>query len=95
MIDRKEIGHIADISFLSFSDEALGAFSAEFEKIVAMFDKLSELDTGDVRLGFDASGASVTSLRPDIVEPSYERERLLENAPESAAGCVRIPGGEQ
>ena len=95
MTDQKEIERIAEISFLSFEEVALGSFSAEFEKILLMMDKLRELDIADARLGFDAAGAPVTALRPDTIEPSYSRDTLLRNAPESAAGCVRIPGGDQ
>ena len=42
----------------------------------------------------DASGASGSlslRLRADVVEPSLPRDTVLANAPEAAAGYVRVP----
>ncbi len=82
-----DIQHLAKLSRLKFSPAEEVKFAAEMKKIVELVEKLPNLD---------ASGALIDpnnpmTLRPDTVENSPNRKELLQNAPETQAGCIVVP----
>ena len=89
-ITREEVGKIALLSRLEFTDEQADAFAGQLGRILAYVDKLSALDTTDVEPTSHAL-ALVNVLRPDEVRPSLTPEQALANAPEQEAQCFRVP----
>lgn len=82
-----DIQHIAKLSRLSIEADKLEKFQREMENIVAMVEKLPNLE--NQTLGVDP--ADRMELRKDEIRPSLRREVVLQNAPKAAAGCIVVP----
>lgn len=82
-----DIQHIAKLSRLSIEADKLEKFQREMENIVTMVEKLPDLE--NQTLGVDP--ADRMELRKDEIRPSLRREVVLQNAPQSAAGCIVVP----
>ena len=82
-----DVRHIAKLSRLSIEEEKLDKFQKEMQDMVDMVEHLPALDGGAAQL----DPANPMELRTDEVRPSLRREKVLENAPQTAAGCVVVP----
>lgn len=89
-IDFERVRHVALLSRLDLSDEAVRRYSAELTRIVHHLNKLSELDLEGVEPTSHAIPLS-NVLRPDQPRPSLDRDEALANAPEKEDGCFRVP----
>ena len=82
-----DMKRLAKLSKLKFSPEEEAKFEKEMENIVAMVEKLPDID---------ASGALIDPdnprvMRKDVPEKKFSRDELLKNAPEVQAGCIVVP----
>lgn len=82
-----DIAHIAKLARLRMDDEQAEKFSAQMQDIVEMVSRLPELEGDAVEL----DPAHPMTLRPDVVRPSLRREEILQNAPQTEAGCFVVP----
>ncbi len=82
-----DIRHIAKLSRLSIGEDQVKRFQREMENIVAMVERLPAVE--NQTLGVDP--ADRMELRRDEIRPSLRREVVLQNAPQSAAGCIVVP----
>jgi aspartyl-tRNA(Asn)/glutamyl-tRNA(Gln) amidotransferase subunit C len=90
VIDREQVLHVAKLARLKLSDEEVERMSKELSGILEHVEHISELDL---------EGVEPTShvvelenvLRPDEPRPSWDRERVLEPAPDPADGSFRVP----
>lgn len=82
-----DIRHLAKLSRLKFSPEEEAKFSGEMEKIVELVEKLPNLDASGPLI----DPSNPMTLRPDRVENKPNRNELLQNAPETQAGCIVVP----
>lgn len=89
-IDRKEVEHVAQLARLKFDDEQIEVFLKQMNSILDYFDKLQELDTGDIE---PTSHAVVLNnvFRDDKVEEFPDKELLIKNAPSQEKGCFKVP----
>lgn len=83
------VDYISDLSRLRLPREEKEAMAEQLEQILAYMDTLNALDTG---------GAPEEQARPagnvwreDQVEPSFDREELLKNAPASDGETFLVP----
>jgi aspartyl-tRNA(Asn)/glutamyl-tRNA(Gln) amidotransferase subunit C len=60
------------------------------EKIISYVDKLNELDTLGVK-PMEHVIPMKNVLREDVSGESYDRERILSNAPKQCDGCFVVP----
>lgn len=81
-----DVQHIAKLAKLRIPQEREQAVAAELAAIVEMVEKLPPLEGGTL-----LEPDNLMQLREDIVQPSYPREALLQNAPETAQGCFLVP----
>lgn len=81
-----DVRHVAKLSKLKLSDEKAEKFEKEMQGILKMVENLPPLETGVL---LDEN--NTMTLRADVVEPSFSRDELLKNAPETAAGCFKLP----
>ncbi len=81
-----DVTHLAKLARLTIDEEERPRFAAEMQGIVEMVEKLPPIEGK-----LTADPANRMTLRPDRVEPSMRREALLENAPQSEAGCIVVP----
>ncbi len=89
-LSREEVGHIADLAKLALSDEEVARYQEQLSAILEHFDRLQELETEEI-----PPTATVLPLRSvmreDEARPPLEREKVLENAPDTEDGCFRVP----
>ena len=89
-ITTDEVKDIAVLARLEFNEEETGQFTYHLARILDYIGKLNELDTTDV-----PPTSHVLPIRnvvkEDIVKPSYEREKVLANAPAVEEGYFEVP----
>jgi aspartyl-tRNA(Asn)/glutamyl-tRNA(Gln) amidotransferase subunit C len=81
LIDEKLIDYLEDLSCLTLSDEEKRQLAGDFEKILGYMERLDGLDTGGAperSHPFD----HVNAFREDEAKGSFDRELILQNAPE-------------
>jgi aspartyl-tRNA(Asn)/glutamyl-tRNA(Gln) amidotransferase subunit C len=80
-IEIAEVEHVARLARLKLSEEEKGLFTNQLNGILDYMEKLNELDTG-------------------VIEPTFHvvshqnvmrKDAALENAPDKAQGCFRVP----
>ncbi len=82
-----DIKHIAKLSRLKVDDSEIEKFEKDMENIVSMIENLSDLeDTGSL---LDKDNSMV--LREDVAQNNFKRDELMQNAPQTKAGCVVVP----
>ncbi|MBC7764866.1 MAG: Asp-tRNA(Asn)/Glu-tRNA(Gln) amidotransferase subunit GatC [Hyphomonadaceae bacterium] len=89
-ITEAQVEHVAKLARLHLTAQEKQRLTAEMVNIIAFADKLNELDTS----GVEATAHAIpihNVFREDVVYPSYDREKLLVNAPSSEEGCILVP----
>ena len=90
VIDREQVLQVAKLARLKLSEDEVETMSKELSGILEHVERISELNL---------EGVEPTShvvelenvLRPDEPRESWERERVLEPAPDPADGSFRVP----
>ena len=82
-----DIKRLAKLAKLKFTPEEEEKYAAKMANIVAMVEKLPDLDASGPLIDPD----NPMEFRKDEVEKKYSRDELLANAPEVQAGCVVVP----
>jgi aspartyl-tRNA(Asn)/glutamyl-tRNA(Gln) amidotransferase subunit C len=89
-IERGEIEHVARLARLNLTEEEKGLFTDQLNSILDYMEKLNELDTGAIEPTFHVVSHQ-NVMREDEVKASQPQEAALENAPDKAQGCLRVP----
>jgi aspartyl-tRNA(Asn)/glutamyl-tRNA(Gln) amidotransferase subunit C len=93
-ITRAEVLKIAELAKLRFSEEELGEFTEQFQRILDYVEQLEQVNVEGVE---PTSHVSLTSdfdkhlLREDKVRECLPAEESLASAPDPAAGYFRVP----
>jgi aspartyl-tRNA(Asn)/glutamyl-tRNA(Gln) amidotransferase subunit C len=87
---RETIEHIADLARLNLSDNEMEKLTSEMGNIIGFFDKLNELDTSNVK-PMEHVIPIRNVFREDHVSQSYDRDKILANAPVKEDGCFKVP----
>lgn len=90
MIDRDQVLHVAKLARLRLTDEEVERMSSELSGILEHVERISALELDDVEPTSHVTRLE-NVLRPDEPRPSWPRERLLEQAPDSSDGAYRVP----
>jgi aspartyl-tRNA(Asn)/glutamyl-tRNA(Gln) amidotransferase subunit C len=90
VIDREQVVQVARLARLKLSDAELERMSKELSGILDHVERISELDLDDVEPTSHVVELE-NVLRPDEPRPSWNRERVLEPAPDPADGSFRVP----
>jgi aspartyl-tRNA(Asn)/glutamyl-tRNA(Gln) amidotransferase subunit C len=89
-ITRQQAEKVAHLSRLDLSDAELDLFSGQLSAIVEYIQKLNELDTKNVEpLAHCLPVHNI--FREDIVRPSLDVEKALENAPDRVDNYFKVP----
>ena len=84
------IDYVYTLARLSLSDDEKAKIKDEISKIIDYMDILNQVDTADVEPMSHV--LPVTNVfRKDEVVPSYDRDAILANAPDSDEGAFRVP----
>lgn len=81
------IRHIAKLARLKLPEEKVEKFEKEMIGIVEMVENLPPLDAS----GTLVDPSNSMDLRPDEPAASYPRDKMLQNVPHAAAGCIKLP----
>ncbi len=89
-ITKEQVEHVAHLARLNLSEEEISSLTTDMEMILEFADQMNEITFEDVN-----ATAHVIPLqnvfRDDVLQPSMERETLLENAPSHEKGCYTVP----
>ncbi len=89
-ISKETIEHVAKLARLNLTEGEKEKLTEQMAEIISYVDKLNELDTANVQ-----PTAHVMPLknvfREDVVKDSYDREKILANAPSKEDGCFKVP----
>jgi aspartyl-tRNA(Asn)/glutamyl-tRNA(Gln) amidotransferase subunit C len=94
MIDREQVLHVARLARLRLSDEEVGRMGEELSTILDHIEKLNELDLDGVEPTSHVVELE-NVLREDVPRPSLDRDKAIEQAPDSAGGGFRVPSPGQ
>ena len=89
-IDDDLIAYLEDLSGLALVDDEKNRLKGDLKDILSHMTLLSELDTEGVTERshpFD----NVNALRDDLVQPSFDRELILKNAPNRSDEMIIAP----
>lgn len=81
MIDREQVHKVAHLARLDLSAGEEEQFTTQLNGILDYFEQLNELDTTSVQPTTRAIDVSNVA-RLDTLQPSPEREQILESAPD-------------
>jgi aspartyl-tRNA(Asn)/glutamyl-tRNA(Gln) amidotransferase subunit C len=90
VIDREQVLHVAKLARLKLSDEEVERMASELSGILEHVEHISELDLEGVEPTSHVI-ALENVLRPDEPRPSWDRDEMLERAPDPASGAYRVP----
>ena len=89
-VNKETIEHVANLARLNLTEQEKEKLTTEMESIISYVDKLNELDTSEVLP--TAHVIPVKNVfREDKAEKSYDREKILANAPSAEDGCFKVP----
>jgi aspartyl-tRNA(Asn)/glutamyl-tRNA(Gln) amidotransferase subunit C len=88
-LTRDQVLHVAELAKLKLTDAEIDLFQEQLSAILAYADRLEELDTESIPPTARVSPLH-NVMRPDEVRPSFPRSAMLENAPDTQNGLVRV-----
>ncbi len=89
-VSKEDVKHIAKLSKLDLTEEELEKYTNELSSIVDFANELSNISVEGIKP--TAHILDIKNVfRKDEVQPSYDREEILKNAPSKDAGCVSVP----
>ena len=89
-ITEEMVDYVSALSRLRLGAEEKAQMTAELERIIGYMDVLDTLDTAAVEPMSHVFPVK-NVLRPDRVEPSFDRAALLENAPVPDEAAFLVP----
>jgi aspartyl-tRNA(Asn)/glutamyl-tRNA(Gln) amidotransferase subunit C len=89
-VDKTVVAHLAALSDISLSDEALAKLTVDLENIIKYIEQLQELNTDGVKPTYQLTGLA-NVWRDDTIQPQISREKLLALAPEQQNNQVKVP----
>lgn len=89
-VSLEDVRHLAELSQIRLNKTELTSLAGDIDRIVGYIDQLDELDTAGVEPTFQLTGLE-NVWRTDEVKPQLERRELLQLAPDSEDGQVKVP----
>jgi aspartyl-tRNA(Asn)/glutamyl-tRNA(Gln) amidotransferase subunit C len=90
VIDREQVLHVAKLARLRLSDEEVERMASQLSGILEHVEHINELELDDVEPTSHVI-ALENVFRPDEPRPSWDRDEILESAPDPASGAFRVP----
>ena len=84
------IAYIAKLASLELSDQEKELFQAQLDQVLAYVDQLNEVELPET-ISETNRGVSLSELREDVATGSISHEEVIQNAPASTNGCIRVP----
>ncbi len=89
----KDVRYVADLAHLELTDEEVKKYLPQIDSILQYVQKLNELDTSAIEPMAQVTypGSQNASFRADEARQNFSQDEALANAPESGAGCFKVP----
>lgn len=88
--DHIDVRYVADLARIELSDGECETFQSQLDAILGYIEKLKDADVEGIEPTAHASPV-FDRLRPDTSRDGLPQQALLQNAPDSAQGQVRVP----
>jgi len=88
-LSKKEVEKIAKLARLELTDEEIKTYSEQLSDILGYVEQLQEVDTENVKITSQVTGLS-NVLREDEVQGCDNPEELVDMAPESKDGLIKV-----
>lgn len=89
-MDERTLEYIAVLSRLALPQEEKAELLAQMQQILDYMELLGAVDTEHAEPLIQAAGLK-NVFREDVVQPSYDRERLMANAKKKLDGAYQVP----
>lgn len=89
-ISEDQVKHVAGLAKLKIDDDQLPYFTTQLDKIIGLFETLSQVDTEGVEPTSSVTD-QVNVMREDVAEDWHQQQALLDNAPDTQDGYIRTP----
>lgn len=89
-ITREQVEHIAHLARLEIKEDEVSLYTEQLEKIVALVEKLSSVDTDSIKPTYHVLDL-VNVFREDVAKEGLTREEVLKNSYEQEAGQFKVP----
>ena len=90
MIDRDQVLHVARLARLRLTDEEVERMSSELSAVLDHIENISQLDLDGVEPTTHVVELE-NVLRDDVPRTSWQREQILESAPDASDEGFRVP----
>lgn len=88
MVTKEEIMKIAILSKLFVAEDEIDRLTEDMSKIISFADTIN--NASEEGTDFDNINNLSNVLREDTVVPSFDREKILQNAKNSDDGCFLV-----
>ena len=85
-----DISHVARLARLALTDDELDRYRSQLGVILEHAARVQEVDTGGLEPTSHPLNLA-SRFRPDVVEPSLDRQEVLDQAPEVRDGYIVVP----
>ncbi len=89
-IDREMVEYVAELSKLRLSEPEKQLMQQDLTKVLQYMDILNSLPTDGVEPLTHVSGVE-NVFRADVARPSFNRDKILQNAIAAEDGCIKVP----
>jgi aspartyl-tRNA(Asn)/glutamyl-tRNA(Gln) amidotransferase subunit C len=92
-LTEKDARYVADLAHLELTEDEVKRFLPQLDSILEYMQKLNELDTSRVEPMAQVTYAAAENpaLRADAPYKTFSQDEALANAPETGAGCFKVP----
>ena len=90
-ITEKDVIYVADLANLELTPQEQQRMVKDLDSILTYIDRLSELNTDDVRPMAQVSTDSKNAWREDIHRPSLSHADSMANAPATDGNFFKVP----
>jgi aspartyl-tRNA(Asn)/glutamyl-tRNA(Gln) amidotransferase subunit C len=92
-IDKRTIDHLEKLARIELTPEEKTRLSVQLERIVGYVKQLHQIDTGTLDPSGPAlhAGGTQAPLRPDEPGTCVDRDKVLDEAPDSKNHLFRVP----
>jgi aspartyl-tRNA(Asn)/glutamyl-tRNA(Gln) amidotransferase subunit C len=89
----KDVRYVADLAHLELTEDEVKKFLPQLASILQYVQKLNELDTSAIEPMAQVTypGSQNAAFRADQPRRTFSQDEALANAPESGAGCFKVP----
>ena len=90
-IESEQVKHVALLAHLRIDPAEQEKWSEQMGAIIEFADQLNELDLNDAESNGPGRASLYNVFREDERKESFDRNKILSNAPEQYEGCYVVP----